>query len=190
MTTSRRVSEGPSGARSGCAVSATRAEVARALTSSDGEPEFPTFARSGAGPAARGALGRLSHDEQRQQDVCAALLRIPGLDASGIVVGAFEHGWVTLLGRVSTRRQRQLAVQVARRNAGGSAVRCLLELVEEGALKAELAVARRAGGPLAGKEPCSCAPGGAGGIPESSGGHSLTEWSGTCSCAATRRHHG
>jgi BON domain-containing protein len=115
------------------------------------------FALRGPGVVARGAVGRLSHDEQLQQDVCAALLRTPGLDASRIVVGAFEHGWVTLLGRVSTRRQRQLTVQVARLSVarlsvGCSAVRSLLEIGEEGREKAEHA-ASAAGRQLAERTP-------------------------------------
>jgi hypothetical protein len=159
MTTSGRVSESRRGARSACAVSARCAGAARAPTSSHSEAESRTFALRGSGPVARGAIGRLSHDDQLQQDVCAALLRTPGLDASRIVVGAFEHGWVTLLGRVSTRRQRQLAVQVARRSVGGSAVRCLLETGEGGWAKAEHAAGRQ----LAETDSGSCPPGGKGG---------------------------
>jgi osmotically-inducible protein OsmY len=75
-----------------------------------------------------GALGCPSADEQAQQDVCASLLRTPGLDASSVGVSLTETGDLELTGRVPSKRQRDLALRVARRVAAGRGVRSRLEL--------------------------------------------------------------
>jgi osmotically-inducible protein OsmY len=65
-----------------------------------------------------GAIGCPSYDEQCQQDVCAALLATAGLDATRIGVGLTASGHVTLSGIVRSKRQRDLALRIARRCAG------------------------------------------------------------------------
>jgi osmotically-inducible protein OsmY len=75
-----------------------------------------------------GAVGRLSGDEEMQQSIYSELLRTPGLDGRGIQVAVLAHGEVTLLGTVPTSHERELALRVARAQAGGRSVRAGLEL--------------------------------------------------------------
>jgi osmotically-inducible protein OsmY len=77
---------------------------------------------------AHGALGCPSADEQAQQDVCSALARTPGLDATRLGVSLTETGDIELTGRVPSKRQRELALRVARRVAAGRSVHARLEL--------------------------------------------------------------
>ncbi|MET0411778.1 MAG: BON domain-containing protein [Polyangiaceae bacterium] len=81
---------------------------------------------------AHGALGCPSADEQAQQDVCAALSRTPGLDATQLGVSLNEAGDVELIGAVPSKRQRDLALRVARRVAGSRCVHSHLELSSPG----------------------------------------------------------
>lgn len=78
---------------------------------------------------AHGALGCPSADEQAQQDVCSALSRTPGLDATGLGVSLDEAGEVQLIGAVPCKRQRDLALRVARRVAGSRPVHSRIELL-------------------------------------------------------------
>jgi osmotically-inducible protein OsmY len=77
---------------------------------------------------AHGALGCPSADEQAQQDVCSALSRTPGLDATKLGVSLSEAGDIELTGQVRSKRQRDLALRVARRVAIGRPVHSRLEL--------------------------------------------------------------
>ena len=90
-----------------------------------------TTARASA-PAANaevvhGALGCPSLDELTQQDVCAALLSTPGLDASHIEVDMTGDG-VLLRGTVARPEDRAWALRVARRIAAPRPVRNMLAL--------------------------------------------------------------
>jgi osmotically-inducible protein OsmY len=79
-------------------------------------------------PTAHGAIGCPSADEQAQQDVCARLLSTPGLDASRLGVSLNAQGQIELTGHVPSKRQRELALRVARIAAGGRGVRSRLQL--------------------------------------------------------------
>lgn len=79
-------------------------------------------------PSAHGAIGCPSADEQAQQDVCARLLSTPGLDASRLGVSLNAQGQIELSGQVPSKRQRELALRVARIAAGARGVRSRLEL--------------------------------------------------------------
>jgi hypothetical protein len=74
-----------------------------------------------------GALGCPSVDELAQQDICAALLATPGLDARHIEVEMTGHG-VLLRGTVARPRDRAWALRVARRIAAPRPVREALTL--------------------------------------------------------------
>jgi osmotically-inducible protein OsmY len=75
-----------------------------------------------------GAIGCPSADEQAQQDVCARLLDTPGLDTSQLGVALTPQGQIELTGRVPSKRQRELALRVARIAAGGRGVRSRVRL--------------------------------------------------------------
>jgi hypothetical protein len=69
-----------------------------------------------------GALGCLSRDELVQQDLCAALLSTPGLDARHIEVEMTAAG-VLLRGAVACPDDRARALRIAKRIAGPRPVR-------------------------------------------------------------------
>jgi HSP20 family molecular chaperone IbpA len=74
-----------------------------------------------------GALGCPSVDELAQQDICAALLATPGLDARHIEVEMSGPG-VLLRGTVARPGDREWALRVARRIAAPRPVRETLTL--------------------------------------------------------------
>lgn len=116
-----------------------RARRARSVTSSGTRVERrpasppPSSEPRASSPPTHGALGRPSPDEQAQQDVCAELLATPGLDCRHLGVALEAGGQLRLTGSVPSRRQRQLALSVARAHAGDRDVRCALTLEPRGA---------------------------------------------------------
>lgn len=104
------------------------------------EPEHALPARLestlGSAPAlegelAHGALGCPSRDELAQQDICAALLSTPGLDARHIEVEMTGAG-VLLRGAVASPDDRARALWIARRIAAPRPVRDVLTLLPSG----------------------------------------------------------
>jgi hypothetical protein len=75
-----------------------------------------------------GALGCPSVDELAQQDICAALLSTPGLDARRVEVEMTGDG-VLLRGKVARPEDRAWALRVARRIAAPRPVREKLALL-------------------------------------------------------------
>ena len=85
------------------------------------QPHRTVAETSDAETPRHGALGHLSADEELQQTVCAALIETTELDSSNVGVRA-SNGTVTLSGSVRDRSAWRLALQVAARQAGVSAV--------------------------------------------------------------------
>lgn len=75
-----------------------------------------------SGECVHGALGCPSLDELAQQDICAALLSTPGLDARQIEVEMTGAG-VLLRGKVARPEDRGWALRIARRIAAPRSVR-------------------------------------------------------------------
>ena len=69
-----------------------------------------------------GAVGLMSPDEQVQQDVLAALIENPMLEATAIVV-TVAHQEVLLAGDARSDRERNLATRLAREKSRDYAVR-------------------------------------------------------------------
>lgn len=91
-------------------------------------PEHDTTRTIGSTPrdagreaSKHGALGHLSADEELQQAVCSALIEHSALDSSQIGVRVANET-VILSGSVRSPEARLLALQVARRQPGVSAV--------------------------------------------------------------------
>jgi osmotically-inducible protein OsmY len=84
-----------------------------------------------AGEIVHGALGCPSRDELAQQDICAALLSTPGLDARHIEVEMTATG-VLLRGHVAHPDDRTRALWIAKRIAGPRPVREALTLAPSG----------------------------------------------------------
>jgi hypothetical protein len=80
-----------------------------------------------------GALGCPSVDELAQQDICAALLATPGLDARYIEVEMTAAG-VLLRGKIVRPDDRAWALQIARRRAAPRPVREALTLLSSSAV--------------------------------------------------------
>lgn len=96
-----------------------------------GSPLEPSSARIEPACGAdlvHGALGRLSVDEQAQQDICAALLSTRDLDARHIEIEMTGAG-VRLRGTVAHPEDLALALRIARRLAAPRPVRHELRVI-------------------------------------------------------------
>ena len=89
----------------------------------------PGAARGMPNELVHGALGRPSHDELAQQDICAALLSTPGLDARHIEV-EMTGTCVLLRGSVDCPDDRERALAVARRIAAPRPTREVLTVLQ------------------------------------------------------------
>lgn len=105
--------------------SSTRREHAPA-----GPPRLEPAPATG-GEIVHGALGRPSQDELAQQDICAALLATPGLDARRIEVEMTAAG-VLLRGAVASHDDRAQALRIAKRLAAPRPVREVLSVLPGG----------------------------------------------------------
>jgi len=88
----------------------------------------PELRLAPGGEIVHGALGCPSRDELAQQDICAALLSAPDLDARHVEVVMTAAG-VLLRGTIASAGERERALRIATRVAAPRSVRDALTLV-------------------------------------------------------------
>jgi osmotically-inducible protein OsmY len=119
---------------------AIEATCTRGRQATEGPPQLEPASATGH-ELVHGALGRPSRDELAQQDICAALLSTPGLDARRIEVEMTAAG-VLLRGTVAGPDDRAWALRIAKRIAAPRPVREALSVLSDGAERGPRASAR------------------------------------------------